>query len=85
VVAENCASRLSKEPVRPEDVSRLRLSARMEDWGHCARRTITSKDVTVSSQFESSKLQMGVDVMNNRARRKLRRTRAAVSVIETIR
>jgi hypothetical protein len=57
----------------------------MEDWGHCARRTLTGKDVTVSSQFESSKLQMGVDVMNNRARRKLRQTRAAVSVIETIR
>jgi hypothetical protein len=56
----------------------------MEDWGHCARRTITSKDVTVSSQFESSKLQMGVDVMNNRARRKLRRARAALSLNETI-
>jgi hypothetical protein len=56
----------------------------MEDWGHCARRKITSKDVTVSSQFESSKLQMGVDVMNNRARRKLRRARAALSLNETI-
>jgi hypothetical protein len=57
----------------------------MEDWGHCARRTITSKDVTVSSQFESSKLQTGVDVMNNRMRRKLRRTCTALAAIETIR
>jgi hypothetical protein len=56
----------------------------MEDWGHCARRAITSKDVTVSSQFESSTLQGGVDVMNNHACRKLRRTPAALAAIETI-
>jgi hypothetical protein len=30
VVAENCASRLSKEPLRRDETSRLLFSARME-------------------------------------------------------
>ena len=55
----------------------------MEDWGHCARFAFTIKDVTASSQFESSKLHRPVAVMNNRKSRKLRRVPAIQTAIET--
>ena len=83
VVAENCASKLSKEPVRREDTSRVRFSARMEDWGLARASPIQYKDVTASSQFESSKLRRPVALTSNRKSRKLRRVPAIQTAIET--
>ena len=65
VVAENCASRLSKEPLRRGETSRLLLSARMEVEGALRALRLYEKDVTVCSQFESSEREAVGALMSN--------------------
>jgi hypothetical protein len=72
VVAENWANRLSREPSRRDETSRIRFTARMEDLGACARFAYISKDVTVSSHFESRIVLLAVAVRVIRPCRNLR-------------
>src|ERR1700723_137828 len=65
VVAENCASRLSKEPLRPGETSRLLFSARMEAKGELRALRLYEKDVTACSQFESSEGAAAVALCGN--------------------
>src|SRR5277367_3382449 len=67
VVAENCASRLSKEPLRRGETSRLLFSARMEVKGALRALRLYEKDVTVCSQFESSEGAAAVALLSNLA------------------
>src|ERR1700728_4013402 len=65
VVAENCASRLSKEPLRRGETSRLLFSARMEVQGALRVLRLYEKDVTACSQFESSERAAAVALLSN--------------------
>src|SRR5580692_6347756 len=67
VVAENCASRLSKEPLRRDETSRLLFSARMEVKGTLRALRLYEKDVTACSQFESSERAAAVALLSNLA------------------
>src|ERR1700733_5496576 len=67
VVAENCASRLSKEPLRRGATSRLLFSARIEVQQALRALRLYEKDVTACSQFESSEPAALVALLSNLA------------------